>query len=143
MNIIALGDISHVRKVKQILPADYFSQFVDKVFKILPAKYAKQIVNSFIGGLNMLTNKKAHYYVTDNEDYAMRAYNLYEDRGCEVQYINTLDSNIVCLSFKKLTPNYRTGFSVWRQIQEYCILRLMMHMLSCMLPRSIIIAYYR
>ena len=79
--------------------------------------------------------------MTDNEDYAMRAYNMYEDRGYEVQYVNTLDSNIVCLSFKKLTPSYRTGSCVWRQVQEDGILRLMMHMLSCMLPRSIIIAY--
>ena len=66
--VITLDDIRHFRKVKKILPADYFTQLVDKMFEILPAKYAKQIVNSLIGGLNMLTNKKAHYYVADNED---------------------------------------------------------------------------
>jgi hypothetical protein len=123
------------------LPANYFEDFIDKVYSILPPKYAKQLVNSFIGGLNMLTNKKAYYYFTHNQEYANMAYNLYEERGYAVQYINSIDEGVICLSFLKLNPNYHTGSCVWRQIQEDGILRLMTHMLSCMLPKSIIIAY--
>jgi hypothetical protein len=59
--IINKNDISHIRKIKQLLPANYFEDFIDKVYSILPPKYAKQLVNLFIGGLNMLTNKKAYY----------------------------------------------------------------------------------
>ena len=139
--IIRKKDILMVKLVKQILPADYFKDYVDRMYKILPAKYAKQVVNSFIGSLNMLTNKKSHYYMTDNHHYAISAYNLYEERGYEPDYIHTADSNVICLSFKKLTPNYVTGSCIWRQIQEDGILRLMDYMLSCMVLRSIIIAY--
>ena len=60
--IIKKEDITHVRKVKQLLPSKYFEDFIDKVYSILPPKYAKQLVNSFIGGRNMLTNKKSYYY---------------------------------------------------------------------------------
>jgi hypothetical protein len=139
--IIRKNDILMVKLVKQILPADYFKDYVDRMYEILPAKYAKQVVNSFIGGLNMLTNKKAHYYVTDNKPYAISAYNFYENRGYGVDYIDAVDDNVICLSFKKLTPNYVTGSCIWRQIQEDGILRLMDYMLSCMVLRSIIIAY--
>ena len=34
------------------------------------------------------------------------AYNLYEERGYDVQYSTSIDEGVVCLSFKKLTPNY-------------------------------------
>ena len=48
---------------------------------------------------------------------------------------------MVCLSFKKLPTNYHIGFCVLRQTQEDGIMKLMAHMFSCMLPKSIIIAY--
>ena len=105
-----------------MLPSKYFEDFIDKVYSILPPKYAKQLVNSFIGGLNMLTNKKSYYYFTDNDEYANMADKMYTEKGYEVQQICSLEQNVTCLSFKKLTPNYHTGSCVWRQIQEDGIL---------------------
>ena len=79
--IITKANITHIRKVKQLLPSTYFEDFIDKVYSILPPEYAKQLVNSFIGGLNMLTNKKAYDYFTDIDEYANMADKMYTEKG--------------------------------------------------------------
>ena len=61
----------------------------------------------------MLTNKKAYYYFTDNDEYANMADKMYTEKGYLVEQICSLDVKVTCLSFKNLlltiTPDLASG----------------------------------
>ena len=55
---IKFNDIKYIRKIKKVLPPDYFTKFVKSSNDIFGSKISKKMINTFIGGLHLLTFKR-------------------------------------------------------------------------------------
>jgi hypothetical protein len=123
MNYITFNDIYKFKPVKHVLKADTFKSLFEFYFSYveqigLSISVAKQLSVVTVGQLGNLKLKQNYCQVFSDTESAQAFFNLYTENGYAVQYIDSIDYNMIILLIQYRQKNLMSTVPIWNQFIE-------------------------